>query len=305
MTECERIICENPELKDFLNEEIRNDYKVTAEIKKVWLIEIDLLTRFQKLCMEHGLTYWVAFGTLLGATRHQGFIPWDDDLDVWLPRDDYNKLIKLSNDELEEPYFLQTTLNDDDYYSAFARLRNSNTTGILVSPNNNCNNGIYIDIYPVDALNKTKVGQFIRSKWIYVQNVMAHAYTFNINPNPITRAASKILRMKIMHYDQRRVYKKVDKLAGKISWNDTNKVGNVVFSAYSYNRNNFDKVDFSDTVYLPFEHLQVPVPVGYKNILSILYRDYMTFPPVEKRGLWHNFTFEPDVPYTEYIKKRG
>ena len=155
MTECERIIKEGGYNDNFLNEEVRDGYLVSKNMKKVWLIELDLLSQFIKLCNKYNLRYWVGFGTLLGAVRHKGFIPWDDDMDVWMPREDYDNLLKYGNSDLRDPYFLQTTLNDDDYYCSFARLRNSNTTGILVSHRNRCNNGIYMDIYPLDGLDKS------------------------------------------------------------------------------------------------------------------------------------------------------
>ncbi|MBO5568392.1 MAG: LicD family protein, partial [Clostridia bacterium] len=228
-----------------------------------------------------------------------GFIPWDDDMDVWMPREDYDKLLAMDV-RLESPYFLQTTLNDVDYYSSFARLRNSNTTGILVSKKNKCNNGIYIDIYPLDGLNSNKLQQFLRSKYIRMLNVAAHAYTFNINPSVITRAIHGILHLPFIPYDYKKVYKEVNRLASKIKWDETENIGMVVFAPYAHNHNMFDKADFTDTIWMDFENTAVPVPKGFNNILKTIYGDYMSFPPLEKRGTWHAFTFDPDVAYYNY-----
>lgn len=304
MTECERIISDGIVTTDFLKEEIRDEYTISTKMKKVWTIELDLFLKFQELCEKHHLRFWVAYGTLLGAARHKGFIPWDDDFDVWMPREDYDKLLKINPEEIEAPYFLQTTLNDEDYYSAFARLRNSNTTGILVSPKNRCNNGIYLDIYPIDGLYDSKWKDLLRSKWIHFNNIISHAYTFNINPSIITRFIHYILHLPGIKYDNKKVYKMLNQLASSYNWSKASEVGVVIFNAYPKKNSCYCKDDFMETVYLPFENIKVPVPVGYKNILSVLYGDFMKFPPVEERGIWHNFIFETDVPYKTYCREQ-
>ena len=298
MTECQRLTKSGFISESYLKEEVRNEYLISVEMKKVWVIELDLLDHFIKMCEKYNLTYWVGFGTLLGAVRHRGFIPWDDDLDVWMPRNDYEKLLTLKN-EFKEPYFLQTTLDDIDYYSAFARLRNSNTTGILVSKDNKCNNGIYMDIYPLDGLCNNMQVQKIRSCHIRVINTCAHAYLYNVNPSIITRSIHCFLRLPFIPYDYKKSYMRANAIAKKISWEDANKVGIVVFWAYPFDKSNFDKESFKNSLNMQFEHLSVSVPAGYDEILRTLYGDYMKYPPADERGKWHNFEFDPDTPYTE------
>lgn len=300
MIECERIISEGIVESDFLKEETKDDYTISGKMKKVWAIELDLLKRFDQICEKHHLRYWAGFGTLLGAVRHHGFIPWDDDMDLWMPRDDYDKLLSLDLD-LEKPYFLQTTLNDNDYYNSFARIRNSRTTGIKVSKNNKCNNGIYIDIYPLDGIGKSPRIHLLKCKYIRINNVLAHAYVFNINPKKIMRLANVVLHLPFVPYSYKSTYKRINRIARKVRWDETDKVGFVVFDPYhEHKKNIFDKKDFDVTVKIPFENLLVPVPAGYDNILKIIYGDYMAFPPVEERGKKHTFVFEPDIPYKEF-----
>lgn len=302
MTECERLLFNGCFPPSFLEEETRCEYLVNSKMKKVWAIEMNLLQRFGQLCEKYSLRYWVAFGSLLGAVRHKGFIPWDDDMDVWMPRDDYNRLLSISNLNLEEPYFLQTTLNDVDYYHEFARFRNSNTTGVMVSANNKCNNGIYIDIIPLDGMCSEKKKEQRRVKSIKIKNVLAHAYAFNINPHLLTRMAAKILHCPLVPYNAKSVFMKLNKQASSVKWEDADKVGVTVYEPYKLEKNTFDKSDFADTIMLEFENMMVPAPIGYQKVLKVIYGDYMKFPPVEKRGLWHSFTFEPDVPYKEFLK---
>ena len=95
--------------KNFYDEEIICDYVVSEEMKKIWAINLELMSVFKKVCQKHNLKFFMGFGTLLGAFRHQGFIPWDDDVDIIMPRSDFEKLKKLNN-EFKEPYFLQSSL---------------------------------------------------------------------------------------------------------------------------------------------------------------------------------------------------
>lgn len=108
MKEIERIIEKGLFKGDFFTEEYKCGFKVDVLRKKVWAIEIDLLLEFDRVCKMHGLRYFLAFGSLLGAIRHQGFIPWDDDMDVVMPRDDYQKLWMYA-DDFKEPYFFSDT----------------------------------------------------------------------------------------------------------------------------------------------------------------------------------------------------
>ena len=300
MTQCERLIAEGIFSKDFFKEEVRNDFLVDTTRKKVWAIELDLYKRFSGACDKYGLRYWVAFGTLLGTIRHDGFIPWDDDFDVCMPREDYEKLTQIAEKEFEHPYFFQTTLNDTDYYSAFARLRNSNTTGILnVSRNNKCNNGIFMDIFPFDNAPNNKMVQNWRQFINHSRNVLAHAYVYNVNPSRIARTANKILHSRLVRFDPRKQYVKVNQYAQK-SPNTTGYIGMMAFPG-KYNAHLvFRKDYFRETIYHKFENFEVPVPIGYDSILKERYGEYMEFPPVSARGNWHDFIFAPDVPYVEY-----
>lgn len=302
MTECERLIKEGIISSDFLKEEVRDDYLVTTETKKVWAISIDLLERLVEVCQKNGLKVFAAYGTLLGAARHKGFIPWDDDLDVWMPREDYEKLIRIASDCFSEPYFFQTTDNDVEYYSAFARLRNSQTTGLLVSHKSHCNNGIYIDIFPLDGLSNNVRYQKVKNHWVHFLNVLSHAYAFNINPSLITRTIHQILRLPFIPFNLRRVCRYVNRISQRKETPNEKYCGCVAFPEFPYKKNCFEKADFKDVVYLPFEHIKIPAPAGFKNVLTANFGDYMQFPPINQRGLHHSFIFEPDIPYKEYMK---
>ena len=139
---------------DFLEEEIRCGYTVTRKMKKVWAVELDLLNELLRVCNKYNIKIFASGGTMLGAVRHKGFIPWDDDIDMGMLRKDYDKLCKIANKEFQYPYFFQTNYTDPGTLRGHAQLRNSNTTSFLQNEGSeySFNQGIFIDIFPMDFL---------------------------------------------------------------------------------------------------------------------------------------------------------
>ena len=134
-------------------EEIRSEYLVADSLKKIWDCELNLLKEFLRVCDKYQLKCWADSGTLLGAVRHKGFIPWDDDIDLVMFRDDYNKLLKVANKEFTYPYLYQTAYTDKGYIRGHAQLRDSRTTAILpMDKGQKFNQGIFIDIFPLDGV---------------------------------------------------------------------------------------------------------------------------------------------------------
>ena len=116
----------------FFREEIRNGFLVTEKMKRIWYTEISLLQELDRVCKKYGLRYFAEYGTLLGAVRHNGFIPWDDDIDVAMLRDDYEKLKKVAAEEFKAPYFFQDSYTDSMIW-AFSKLRDRNDSGHIIS----------------------------------------------------------------------------------------------------------------------------------------------------------------------------
>ena len=113
----------------FLNAETRCDYIITEKMKEVWAVELDLLVEFDRICKKHGIKYVASGGTMLGAVRHHGYIPWDDDIDLMMTREEYEKLCSIASSEFKHPYFFQTEDTDPGFMRYLARLRNSDITG--------------------------------------------------------------------------------------------------------------------------------------------------------------------------------
>ena len=117
------------ETAEFYKEEIRCGWRVDEKTKKVWAVQLEMLDEVERICKKYGLKYFADSGTLIGAVRHQGYIPWDDDIDLVMLREDYETFLKVAPGELKEYLVLQTPYREKNYLRAHAQLRNSRTTG--------------------------------------------------------------------------------------------------------------------------------------------------------------------------------
>src|SRR5574344_1468374 len=140
----------------FLKEENRDGYLVSAAMKRVWACQLDLVARLLDVCRRHDLPIWADGGTLIGAVRHHGYIPWDDDIDLIMFRSDYDRLVALAPTEFRDPYFFQNIYSDLYYNHRHAQLRNSHTAAIPCSNQRlRYNQGIFIDIFVMDTSPQT------------------------------------------------------------------------------------------------------------------------------------------------------
>ena len=122
------------------------------DLRLIQEIELDILLEFDRICKKHGLKYQLYSGTLIGAVRHEGFIPWDDDIDVAMPRADYDKFIELK-DELADDYFFQSYETDPQYINRFGKIRKNGTVFMeKLVQELDMHHGIYIDVFPFDNI---------------------------------------------------------------------------------------------------------------------------------------------------------
>jgi lipopolysaccharide cholinephosphotransferase len=244
----------------------------------------------QEICKKHNIHYWVDGGTLLGAIRHNGFIPWDDDIDIMMLPEDYDRFIKIAKYELDEPYFLQTDWTDNVYF-CHAKIRRSDTTAILakdVPAKFQFNQGVFIDIFPMDFVpsdNENEYRQYVDHMWM-IKNEMLLSRSRNWlyeRDNEECKAHTNFLRD--MFDSLRRKY-----------LNKTDTVANL--SLPTLKKDIRKKLsEFDDTLYVPFEMLVVPIPSGWDSILRRLYGDYMT--PVQGGSNHGDILFDTHVSYKD------
>lgn len=290
--------------RGFLEAEVRCGYEVSAKMKRIWAIELDLLQQFKEVCEKHGIKFQIFAGTLLGAVRHKGFIPWDDDIDVCMDRENYDKLLNLPKDTFNEPYFLQTAFSEKLFFLPHARLRNSMTTAIITNMSDkNYNNGIYIDIFVLDGYVQSK--QFRRVQFTlkyFLERLLWDYWRKGIRHKRLSTIVSYLLKplCHLIGYGNLiRLHTFIVCLPGKKSrFISILSYGEKMSRRYVLRRD-----ELADSENLLFEWIKVPAARDYDSVLRRIYGNYMEYPPIESRGEWHAnaITFDPDVPYKNFI----
>ena len=297
-------------IKDaFLEEEERCDYNVEKKIKEVWAVELDLFAEFDRVCKKYNIPYFADGGTILGTIRHKGFIPWDDDIDLAMRRDDYDKLCNHA-DDFEFPYFLQTNYTDPGSLIGHAQLRNSLTTGALEYETGRwINQGIFIDIFPIDNVPDDEKEFEIQKKRIINYKKKAIRYGRNVfitdNENKIKNAIKKALLKlgfgKIARKLENHYYSKMEIECQKYNNTETRNCSLLSFQC-DWKRLIRENQDYKSVVMMPFEFVELPIPVGYDKVLTNLYGDYNKI--IMNSSAHGGIIFDTDIPYEEYLKQK-
>lgn len=276
----------------YMGEEIRCDFVVTEKTKRIWKTQLAIAQEVKRICEKYHITYFIIWGTLLGAVRHKGYIPWDDDFDIAFLRRDFEKFCRIARKEIKQPLFYQDALSDQEYFIGYARIRDSRTTGwILENPSPTYNNGIYIDLYPLDVLPKN---EYLWKAQSFILNFLLK----RLWENRASKQSDTIYRILVFLHNL---------CCQMFDWEKNPlKVGNLYQPREIEDGYWFYAKDVKKTVELPFENMAFSAPAGYRNLLQTVYGDYMKFPPKRKRGAWHSgqVVFEPDMPYQEFYKNK-
>ena len=245
-----------------------------------------MLNEFKRVCKKYNLKYFAFCGTLLGAVRHKGFIPWDDDIDICMPRADYDLLTKVYFNEFSHPYFMQTPYSDKNYAYSFAKLRNINTcfasASFIECP---MNQGVFIDIFPLDET--TIEGCNERAEKIINILKYCSAYMSKDNKCIKNKHSEFALKTTFSPGDNIKFYEEIQKIAMSKSGPESTHFSCEVCTFYSSEKRIWPKEFFSECMDLPFCNTTIRVPKYFDEVLKVTYNDYMQLPPIDSRGAWH------------------
>lgn len=256
-------------------------------IEEVKKIEIEILDHIDQVLTGNGIPYFLDGGTLLGAVRHNGFIPWDDDIDLIIPRKYYREALEALV-KSEGPFHVKSRYTDDEYSYMFAKVIDSRTELDENSLSPDVGLGVYVDLFPLDFLpeNETRRKLFMRKMWV-LRKIAYNSIFWEYSREKLSRS-KKVLSCICNLYGWRKAFKKIEHLCEKSSAAPTNYVADIVSAPKMYMWTK--AIDFESAVSIPFEGKKYPAPGGYDSYLRALYGDYMQLPPVEQRVLHHSFT---------------
>lgn len=265
------------------------DENYLKELKKLQSLELKIAKEIKRVCENNNIHYFLIGGTLLGAIRHNGFIPWDDDIDIGMKREDYESFLQVCKNDLGNEFFLQTYKTDRAYGQFFAKVRLKETQFIEKSAEKtSAHNGIYVDIFPFDF---TDEDAFIRSKYISRINLLTNLYRF--------KKGYKTWTNDFLHMCYYYLYKFLTYFI-KISLLESS-VERIISlsknSDYPYVINYFDCTPskeymsikgVNNLIDVSFEDTVFKAPLDSKEYLFKTYGNYMQLPPKDKRYNRHN-----------------
>lgn len=264
-------------------------------------VELDMLAKTVDICNKLGIRYYLVCGTALGAVKYGGFIPWDDDVDIGIFREDYNRFLREAPKLLPKELFLQTNDTDPGYTNIFAKIRNNNTTYIEKSVKNiKMHHGVYIDVFPLDGYPKdVKQQKKLEKKKRLYRKLLSCNYTV---PRSLTgRLSTKLLRIMGFHKRTGKIISKYTKMvsacpvAGSdLICNHGNWQGSLEYAP---------KHQYGEGVAASFEGLTVRVPERYDEYLTQKYGNWRAdLPEEEKVGHHYYSIMDLDKSYVEYTR---
>lgn len=266
---------------------------VQKNLRKLQLAELNIIKVFMEICRRENLRYYMIGGTMLGAIRHKGFIPWDDDVDIGMPREDYDRLFELlkDGDNLPDHFEYLNYKIKDGYERYFSRIVDNRVLVYNASGQKEIVEAAWIDLFPLDGSPNNTILRNIRYTWIMFKRLKYHLSCMDSLVN-LRRPGRPLYQKLIIGIAKRipigrgknskEILDDIDHELKKYGWNGSTTGANV-FGAYAHREMVPKKVWGKGVTLYPFEDIMLPGPRDYDAFLSRFYGDYMVPPPSVKR----------------------
>lgn len=255
-------------------------------IEEAKKIELDILDFIDSFCKEHGINYCINYGTLIGAIRHKGFIPWDDDIDLSMTRENYEKFIQLFS-EKQSRYKLLSLETDDQYFNNFIKIVDPTTKIIDTRNTKTYDSGVFIDIFPMDTFNDTKVVDICYKLESFKLLSFSKHKNIVYGDSKLKDLIRTLFWLLLRPISPRFFANQIEKQIQKYRVENGKYIAFIPSKAKE--KEIFPRDMFDELIETPFEHLVLPAPKHFDAVLKQFYDDYMTVPPKEKQIYIHEF----------------
>lgn len=254
--------------------------KTKISLEEMKQIEVDILISIDSFCKKNNLSYALGYGTLIGAVRHHGFIPWDDDIDIFMPRPDYDRFIELYQDAA----YKLLCMEHGNYYRTYAKVYDSRT---IIENTNNQDMGVFVDVIPIDGLpaNKKDAQRYL-SKMVKMRRWMYKMIDTCIYGKTKSPVRSLFFHLFGFFYPVSRLISLYNKRSKKYLFYDSEYVAGFAVGADNWL---FKREYVEGRTELPFEGHLFQAPLNYDKFLRAVYGDYMQLPPEEERVPKHSY----------------
>ncbi len=293
---------------NYFEKEVRDGFEVASMMKRAWAGQLEVLQVIRDICERHDIKWFADYGTLLGAVRHKGFIPWDDDMDIGMLRDQLNKFIRYAKDELPKGYKLLCMDLEPQYDSLIVRVVNSTSVSMdadRMEKYHGCPYVLGIDIFPMDYLSRVPQEREMHLQLVdIILGAVDNVTSEDASPEDVQNYISQVEELLNVHIDRNRSLKSallsmVEKLSSIYGPDESDEVTGIWRLIWQKNFV-FPKEWFTDLIELPFETVTIPVPSHYHEVLKLkIGDDYMT----PKRFETHNYPFykkQEDIIYDKF-----
>ncbi len=259
-------------------------------IRQLQLVELEMLKEIVRICSKNNLTYYLSAGTFLGAVRHKGFIPWDDDADIRMPREDYEKLLEVLPNELNNPYIAKHFLYDKNVHRYYLRITNPSIKLYRTHNKNGEFCDAWLDVFPLDGMPKNKIKIGLRKIHLLYRRMMLQISVFDeiVTLNKKRHWYENIIIWIVRHtsiqkkFSYEKMWYKLDKVMKKCSIKKSQYIINFM-GMYKF-KDMMPKSVYGKGALYEFENLFFNGPQNYDEFLKHLYGNYMELPPIDKRN---------------------